>query len=117
MPNRRLDQPATQQIRDAMRGRSCARATAEPQRLAALYHCSVNCIYELSRAVRPPRKVRADKGRRAADLLADDALLFTTARIVLDNLTPEDAVETANANNKPLPVSFATLRRYLRDHG
>lgn len=117
MPNHKLGATSKQEIRDALRGLTGAKAAAEIERLAKFYGCSESQIYILSREVRPLRKARADRGRRVADLLTDESLLYTTARVLADNLLPADAIETAELNGKPLPVTLATLRRYLREHG
>lgn len=104
-----------QEISAALAGLSGARARAVAKTLAARYNVSVSRIYHVSRAVRPKRKTRADKGKRNADLLKDEGLKFAAERVVVNKLQPDDACKIARANGFAIPVSDGTFKRYLRE--
>ena len=117
MPNYTLGNLAIQEIIDAMRGLKGKQAKAEATRLAQRFGCSYSRVCELSRAVRPRRKPRADKGRRKADALGHDGLRLATELVVTKHLSPEWALRTARDNGHDIPVSLATFRRDLRAKG
>ena len=117
MPKHILDALARQEIHSALFGLKGAQATHEINRLAEFYGCSVSQIYQASKAVRPPRKPRSDKGRRRADILAHPGLLFATEKVVTQKLDPDLALEYAEANGHDVPVSLGTFQRYLREKG
>lgn len=106
-----------QEIASALSGLSGARAKAEISKLAIRYGVSESRLYDVSRAVRPKRKPRTDKGKRRADLLAHEGLRFATELRVLKSLDPDLSMETARANGFDVPVSLGTYRRYLRETG
>ncbi len=101
-----------------MRGLTGAQAAAEAVRLSSLYNCSVDRVYTLSRAVRPPRRNRSDKGTRAVSIFAHDTLRHATELVCFSNLTPEMALEMAELQTgTEVAISLASLRRQLREHG
>jgi hypothetical protein len=100
-----------------MRGLKGAQAMAEAKVLAVRFECSVSRIYELTRALRPRRAPRADKGKRRADLLQHDGLRLAAELVVKNHLSPEWALRTASDNGHIIPISLATFRRDLRGKG
>lgn len=117
MPKVTLGRLAHQEIISSMQGLKGSQAKAEAARLADHFGVSVSRVYEVTKAVRPARASRADKGRRRADLLEDPALLLATEQIVTKNLDPDLALELAAANGHAVPVKLGTFRRYLRETG
>lgn len=117
MPKTIIDSESAQEIRHALAGLSGARAKSEITRWANLLGCHPDRIYRVTKDLRPPRKPRADKGKRRADLLTHEGLRFVAEACALKNVAPEDAIETARLNGFEVPVSDGTLRRYLREHG
>jgi hypothetical protein len=117
MPNNILGKLATQEIIDTMRGLKGPQAKAEAQALAKRFGCSYSRICELTRAVRPSRSPRSDKGRRKADALQHDGLRFATELVVTKHLSPEWALRTARDNGFDVPVTLATFRRDLHGKG
>lgn len=61
-----LGQFAITDIRESMNGLTNKAASTEAARLAELHNVTVNTIYNLTQDLRPKRKTRADKGKRAA---------------------------------------------------
>lgn len=101
-----------------MKGLRGAKARVEAERLARFFDCSVNTVYNLTRDLRPRRRVRSDAGERAADVLADDALRHAAELVVCDNLKPELALEMAELNaGCDVALSLASFRRWLRENG
>lgn len=118
MPNSKLGALAVQEIREAMRGLTGAQAATEALRLSKLYDCSIDRIYSLSRAVRPARSARADKGQRAVSIFENDTLRHAAELVTGSNLPPEIALEMAELSaGVEVSVSLATFRRQLREHG
>jgi hypothetical protein len=99
---------------DSLSGPS-ARATA--QQLADRFGCHWSRVYEATKHLRPKRKVRADKGKRRADLREHSGMNMATSLVVGYNLDPDLALETARANGHETPVSLGTYRRQLREAG
>ncbi|HZT60976.1 MAG TPA: hypothetical protein VFA21_20395 [Pyrinomonadaceae bacterium] len=100
-----------------MNGLKGSRARAEAQRLAETHGCSVSRVYDVTRELRPRRKVRADRGRRRADLLAHEGMRLAAELVVTKNVDPDLAIETAELNGHDIPVSRGTFVRQLREHG
>jgi len=117
MPKFTLGTSDIQEIRAAMHGLRGAQAKAEAVRLASHHRCSVSRVYEITKGLRPARATRSDKGQRRADILTHPGLLLATEQIVTRNLDPDLALELAEANGHEIPVSLATFRRHLREHG
>lgn len=118
----KLDSAATLEIRAQMRGLSGAAASDTAKRLAEHLGVSVNTIYNHAKLVRPPRKTRADKGTRTAELDQHPTLALATDFVLRDKLKPEFALlkaqRTAEKNGLPdVPVTLATFQRYLREDG
>lgn len=101
-----------------MRGLTGPQAAAEAQRLSSFYGCSLDRVYSLSREVRPARRTRADKGKRAVSIFENDTLRHAAELVTRSNLTPELALEMAELSaGVGVAVSLATFRRQLRDYG
>lgn len=115
MPKNLISDADRQEIRASMFGLSGARASDEAKRWAAQLSCHVSRIYDVTRADRPQRKQRADKGKRRADLKEHPGLSLATTLVVGANLDPDLALETARANGHETPVCDGTFRRYLRE--
>jgi hypothetical protein len=116
--NRKLGKHATREIREAI-GACMSRAEimAEAARLAEHFGVRRNRIYEVTRDIRPRRAVRADLGRRAVDLKTDETLRRCAGWMLEYGLTPADSFEMARARGMEPPVTLATFRKYLREHG
>lgn len=117
MPRIILDSEIIQEARAALSGLTGALARQEALRFAKQTGCHVNRIYEVTKDVRPARKPRADKGKRAADLLTHSGMRTVAELVVADKLDPDQAIEMARANGHDIPVSLGTTQRYLRQHG
>lgn len=117
MSNSTLGDLAIQEIRSAMQGLCGAPAKFQATRLAETFGCSVQHIYQLTKATRPRRKTRSDKGKRSADLLEHPGLAFAASQVITLNLDPELALMMARDNGYEIPVSLGTFRRYLSEHG
>ena len=120
MPRRILSQSDKAAICEAMAGLSGANATHEAAQLAEFYGITPHRIYAVSRRSRPGRKQRADHGRRAQDILNNDALRFAAELVANQKLAPELALETMRANSARFgraDITLGTFRRYLREHG
>jgi hypothetical protein len=132
--------------RRAMIGLSLRPAADEAKRWAAYAGVSVNTVYEWTKDVRPKRPIRADKGKRVADINHPMVRFAMEAIMMRGRLTPDLAIEqselnfvncgecglllgpdefkcrgceTDRAHGKParFPVSEGTFLRYLREYG
>ncbi len=117
MPKHTLDFDAIQEVRASLVGLSGTRAKQEAARWAKHHGLHVSRIYELTKDLRPPRKPRADKGKRRADLMEHPGMKTFAELVVTNKLDPDQAIEMARANGHDIPVALGTARRYLREHG
>jgi hypothetical protein len=116
MANQVLGRLALEEIREAMRGLCGPVAKYEAEHVAAFYGISVSRVYDITRDLRPKRKRRTDKGKRAADLLENEGLRFAAELVVLKKIDTKRALESARLEGFEIPVSLGTFRRYLREH-
>lgn len=121
MANTTLTIPAVQEICAGMAGLKGSRARQQAQHYADFYGVSIHRIYDVSRAVRPRRDERADKGKRAARLLEHEALRGVAELVNNQRLKTDLAIATVRVNPDvfgELPrLSEGTIQRYLREHG
>lgn len=116
--NKVLGNLALKEIREAIeRCTNPKQISAEAGRLAAHNGVSKSRIYEITKDLRPKRKPRADKGKRAADLMQNEGLKFAASLVIAYNIDPAEARRTAKARGYDIPVKLATFVRYLRDKG
>jgi len=89
----------------------------EVARLAAHYGVSKQRIYEVTKAIRPIRKTRSDKGRRSFDVDSDTRAQLVYGWIDTYGISTAEAVNMARENGIDVPIGFSTLNRYLREDG
>lgn len=111
-----LDLMAIDEVRAAVTGLKGQPLTERIAQLATHYGVSVSSIYRVTQATRAPRKPRADKGKRKADLLRHPGLSLAAQLVTTKNFDPDIALETARANGHETPVSLESFQRYLREH-
>lgn len=116
MANPTLDNVSKQEIRSSLCGLHGKDLTTRIAELAAFYDISPKRIYACTTDLRTPRKARADKGTRKADLETDEGLRFAAELVVSRNLDPYWALRTAQDNGHAINVALGTFQRYLREH-
>lgn len=116
MTNQVLGQLAVEEIREAMRELCGPVAKYEAERIAVFFNISVSRVYDITRDLRPRRKRRADRGKRAADLLENEGLRFAARLVAFEEVDAKSALERVKADGYEIPVSLGTFRRYLREH-
>lgn len=107
------------EIRECIeRCRGSHEVAAEVERLAAHFSVGKDRIYAATRDLRPIRKMRSDKGRRKADLIADENLRLVAGWVLEYGVTPSEAIVMAREQRGlDVPVEFPTLTKYLREAG
>jgi hypothetical protein len=113
--NRKLGEHSLSEIFQTMAGLVGTAAKKEAERLAKLHKVSVQHIYATTKAIRPSRKPRSDKGKRQYSLLKGptrEAFLS----MVADKLNAEQALEDARINGHEDLPSTPTFLRILREN-
>lgn len=113
-----LGQNAREEIRESIRRcRDPREIAAEVGRLSHRFGVSPSRVYALTEDLRPRRKTRADKGKRAADLNTHEGLRLVTGMMLEYGVNAADAVNLGRQRGIDIPVEFTTVNRYLRESG
>lgn len=109
---------ARQEIRDSIRlCRNSGEIAAEVERLAGHFRIGKDRIYAITADLRPKRKTRSDKGRRAFDVDQSEDAKLLYGWIDMYGITAAEAVNMARDNGMNVPIEFTTLNSYLRADG
>lgn len=111
------DMLSTEQVRiitEEMAGLLGQAAKNKARVLALQFGCTVSRIYHYSKAVRPQRKPRADRGKLKA--MAEDTFNTLATLTVKHDLSAPHVSNIANGNHLG-EVSSATFNRHLRQKG
>lgn len=99
------------------RCRTRAERSSEADRLSAHFKVGKDRIYAVTKAVRPARKMRSDKGKRIVDIRQDEALRLVAGWVLEYDVSPAEAINMARDRGLEVPIEFPTLTRYLREAG
>lgn len=116
--NSKLGKNAVKEINETIE--RCANSTeirAEVERLAAHFPVTASRIYEMTKHLRPERKTRSDKGKRAVDLKTDPDLKLVAGWVIEYDIKPADALLMAKERGMNIPIKFHTFLRYLKENG
>ena len=105
-----IDDLARAGIREAMAGLKGKPATTQCQRLATEYGITTNTIYTITRADRPERKRRKDKGQRQHDILENEGLRYAAELVANKHLKPAAALEAARKDGHDITISEGTFQ-------
>lgn len=94
-----------------------AEISAECERLAESFGCTVETVYRLTKHVRPGRKTRSDKGDRVVDIRSDVNLKLVAGWVLEYGVNPAEALLMAKSRGMNIPVELETFQRYLRENG
>lgn len=118
MPKLVLGELAKSEIRESIKSCTSAKEiAAEAKRLSRQYGVSLQRIYDITRDLRPRRKQRSDRGRRIFDVETSDDAKLIYGWVDTYGISASEAIEIARRNGINVPISFATLNRYLRQDG
>lgn len=113
-----LGDHAKQEIRDSIkRCRNSKEIAAEVDRLAHRFGVSRSRIYEVTEDIRPKRKTRSDRGKRAVDIKTDEDLRLVAGWVCEYGMNPSDAIIAARSRGLNVPIEFPTFNRYMREAG
>lgn len=113
-----LGENARQEIRESIRRcRDPREIAAEVGRLSHRFGVSPSRVYALTEDLRPRRKTRADKGKRAADLNTHEGIRLAAAWVTNYDVNSALAIKIARERGYEIPVEFPTLNKYLREEG
>lgn len=107
----------TEILETIKRCRTSKEIAAEVDRLSSLYSVGRDRIYAITRDVRPRRKMRADKGKRAVDITTDECLRLVAGWVLEYHISPAEAIVMARQRGMVVPIEFPTLVKYLRESG
>lgn len=117
MANHTLGDTAIQEIRTVMTGLTGTDAQQMAARLASIHKCSWQHIYKITKDLRPARQARADKGKRAFQLVEGSDLWYAAQLVVIDKLDPDQALLTAAVRGFNHLPTLETFQRILRENG
>lgn len=114
----KLGEHAKQEIIESIRPLTSSREIARCARdLATHFGVGIDRIYAITKGVRPSRKPRSDRGKRAVDIRTDQNLQLVAGWVDLYDIKTSDAVMMARERGIDVPIEFTTLNRYLREAG
>jgi hypothetical protein len=117
MPRISIDADTRSEICASLAGLKGAQAREVAETWATTLDVHIDRIYAVSKAVRPARKARSDKGASKANIFEQPGSRFATQFVVADGLDPALALETARANGFATPFSVGTYRKQLLKAG
>lgn len=113
-----LGEHARQEIRESIKRCRDSKEIADcAERLAEHFRVSRSAIYDVTKDIRPKRKIRSDRGNRKVDIRVDDDLRLVAGWVLEYDVTPADAILMARNRGMTVQIEFPTLNRYLREAG
>jgi len=113
-----LGEHAKKEIRETIkRCRNSKDIAAEAKRFAEHFGVGIDRIYAITKDLRPQRKTRADKGKRAVDIANDPALRLAVGRVLEYGTSTAESLNMSRMNGQEIPVTFTTVNRYMREAG